>query len=104
MTAYRLVAEPRVDLDVAAAYHWYDNEEPGLGAEFLDELLAAYDRIAAGPLQYQDVRSGVRRALLRRFPYVVYFAVEPDVVVVLAVLHASRDPAEWQRRGRSRGP
>jgi len=35
---------------------------------------------------------------LRRFPYAAYFAVESDVVVVLAVLHVSRDPAEWQRR------
>ena len=99
MTEYRLVAEPRVDLDVAAAYQWYQNEEPGLGLAFLDQLLATYDRIATGPLQYQDLRSGIRRALLRRFPYAVYFAVEGDFVVVLAILHVSRDPAEWQRRG-----
>jgi plasmid stabilization system protein ParE len=99
VSEYRLVAEPRVDLDVAAAYQWYENEEPGLGVEFLDQLLAVYDRIARGPLQYQALRSGIRRALLRRFPYAVYFAVEGDVVVVLAVLHAGRDPAEWQRRG-----
>ncbi len=98
MTDYRLVAEPRVDLDVGATYQWYENEQPGLGPEFLDQLRAVYDRIAAGPFQYQDLRSGIRRALLRRFPYVVYFAVEADVVIVLAVLHASRDPAEWQRR------
>jgi toxin ParE1/3/4 len=99
VTEYRLVAEPRVDLDVAATYQWYENEEPGLGLAFLDQLLATYDRIATGPLQYQDLRSGVRRALLQRFPYAVYFAVEGDFVVVLAILHASRDPAEWQRRG-----
>lgn len=99
MTEYRLVAEPRVDLDIAAAYQWYENEEPGLGVEFVDQLLATYDRIAIGPRQYQSLRSGIRRALLRRFPYAVYFAVEGDLVVVLAVLHASRDPAEWQRRG-----
>jgi plasmid stabilization system protein ParE len=54
-------------------------------------------RLLAEP-RYQDLRSGIRRALLRRFLYAVYFAVEADVVVVLAVLHVSRDPAEWQRR------
>jgi len=98
VTEYRLVAEPRVDLDVAAAYQWYEYEQPGLGLEFLDQLRATYDRIAAGPFEYQDLRSGIRRALLRRFPYAVYFAVEGDLVIVLAVIHASRDPAEWQRR------
>jgi len=99
VTAYRLVAEPRADLEVAATFDWYENEETGLGQEFLDELRAAYDRIADGPLAYQDIRSGIRRGLLRRFPYAVYFAVVDEVVVVLAVLHIARDPAEWQRRG-----
>jgi plasmid stabilization system protein ParE len=70
--------------------------------EFLDELRAIYNRIADGPLKYQDLRGGIRRALLRRFPYAVYFAIEGDIVIVVAVLHASRDPAEWQRRGRKR--
>lgn len=98
MTAKRLLSTPRADLDVEAAFAWYENERSGLGLEFLDELRATYDRIPDGPLKYQVIRSGVRRALLRRFPYAVYFAVEEAVVVVLTVLHASRDPAEWQRR------
>lgn len=98
MTRYRLISEPRADLDVEAAFEWYENERPGLGLEFLDELRAAYDRISDGPLKYELLRSEIRRALLNRFPYAVYFAAEEDVIVVVAVLHASRDPAEWQRR------
>jgi plasmid stabilization system protein ParE len=98
VTEYRLVAEPRADLDVAATFDWYEKEQAGLGQEFLDEIRASYDRIADGPFAYQYLRSGIRRALVRRFPYAMYFAVEGDVVVVLAVLHVSRDPAEWQRR------
>ena len=100
MTEYRLVSEPQADLEIEAAFQWYEKEQPGLGMEFLGELRATYSRIVEGPLKYQHLRSGVRRALLRRFPYAVYFAVEQGSIVVLAVLHASRDPAEWQgRRG-----
>ncbi len=98
MIKHRLISEPAVDLDVEAAFEWYENERPGLGLEFLDELRRSYDRIGDGPLNYHDLRGGIRRALLKRFPYAVYFAVEEDSIVVLAVLHASRDPAEWQRR------
>ena len=98
MIEYRLVSEPPVDLDVEAAFEWYENERPGLGVEFLDELRATYNRIADRPLKYQELRGSIRRALLGRFPYAVYFAIEADIVVVVAVLHASRDPAEWQRR------
>ncbi len=98
MTAYRLVAEPSADLEVAAAFDWYEYEETGLGQDFLDEIRATYDRIADDALVYQNLRSGIRRGLLLRFPYAAYYAVERDVVVVLAVLHVARNPAEWQRR------
>jgi plasmid stabilization system protein ParE len=98
VTPYRLVAEPAADRDVEAAFAWYQNEREGLGLEFLDELRVAYGRIADGPLKYRELRSGIRRTLLRRFPYAVYFSVEGEVVVILAVLHAHRDPAEWQTR------
>jgi hypothetical protein len=49
VTAYRLISQPRADLDVEAAFEWYENERSGLGLEFLDELRATYDRIGYGP-------------------------------------------------------
>jgi len=93
---YRLISVPQVDFDVEAAFAWYENKRLGLGQEFLAELRAAYDRLAEGPYRYPVLRGEIRRALLKRFPYGVYFAVQGEVVV--AVLHAGRDPAEWQRR------
>jgi len=98
VTQYQIKAEPSVDADVEAAFDWYEGEQEGLGLEFVDELRAVYLRIVDGPLKYVEMRSGIRRALTRRFPYAVYFSIEETVVVVLAVLHAARDPAEWQRR------
>jgi plasmid stabilization system protein ParE len=47
---------------------------------------------------YEELRSGVRRALTKQFPYAVYFSVEEDTVLIVAVLHTARDPAEWQQR------
>lgn len=98
MTLPTLISEPEADLDIEESFHWYEGKSAGLGQEFLDELRAAYSRILDGPLKYQDLRSGVRCAWLRRFPYGVYFAIEPETIVVLAVLRASRDPAVWQSR------
>jgi plasmid stabilization system protein ParE len=95
---YRLEATSAVELDIEAAFEWYEGEETGLGFQFLDELRYSYVRILDHPLGYQDLRSGVRRALTRRFPCSIYFSIETDVIVVLAVLHSARDPEEWQRR------
>jgi plasmid stabilization system protein ParE len=98
LTLYRIVSDARVDRDIGAVYAWYENEREGLGAELLAELRATYTRIVDGPLRYQVLRSDIRRAMLRRFPYAVYFAVEADSIIVVAVLHASRNPSAWQRR------
>ena len=98
MKQYAIEAEHAVEADVEAAFNWYEGEEPGLGLEFLEELRAAYHRILDHPLGYQDLRSGICRALTRRFPYAVYFSIEEEAIVIVAVLSTARDPEEWQRR------
>ena len=98
MKRYAIEAELAVEADVEAAFNWYEREEPGLGFEFLEELRAAYQRILDHPLGYQDLRLRIRRALTRRFPYAVYFSIEEDIIVIVAVLRTARDPEEWQRR------
>ena len=98
MKQYAIEAERAVEADVEAAFNWYEGEEPGLGLEFLEELRAAYHRVLDHPLGYQDLRSGIRRALTRRFPYAVYFSIEEEAIVIVAVLSTARDPEEWQQR------
>ena len=98
MKQYRLQAEAAVEFDVESAFQWYETEESDLGFEFLKQLRDCYERLLRNPYGYQELRSGIRRALTKRFPYAVYFSIEDEFVVVLAVLHTARDPAEWQHR------
>jgi plasmid stabilization system protein ParE len=100
--SYGLRSTPRTQLDIEDAFDWYESERIGLGIEFLDELRAVYDRIEANPLKYQVLKFDVRRALTQRFPFAVYFLIEGDQVIILAVLHAARDPARWQQRHKFR--
>ncbi len=98
MADFHLVLEPQANLDIESAVGWYEGEREGLGLEFAGELRSTYDRILEGPLKYQLLRSDLRRAWLKRFPYAVFFACEETDVVVVAVLHASRTAEEWQSR------
>ena len=98
MNRYRLLSDVAADADIEAAFEWYESEQPGLGLTFLNEVRATYTRILDGPFKYQELRSGIRRALTRRFPYGIYFWVAADLIVVIAVLDTARDPAEWQYR------
>ena len=65
MTEYRLVAEPKLDPDVEAAFDWHESQQSQLGLRFLTELRATYGRLLQGPFKYQELQSGIRRALPR---------------------------------------
>jgi len=84
--------------DVSRAARWYDRQRPGLGAEFGEQLDRLLDVIAREPLRFPAVHRETRRALLRRFPYALFFQGRRDVVLVVAVLHASRNPKRWRDR------
>ena len=92
----RLRAE--AELDLADAALWYEEQRSGLGHQFLDEVLAAFSMIADTPLTYQVVHRRTRRALVHRFPFGIYYRVETSVIVVVAVMHGSRNPRHWKSR------
>ncbi len=93
----RIRQEAEQDLDEAA--HWYERQQEGLGGAFLDEVLEAFDRIRENPLVYPVLHRAIRRALLHRFPFGVFYQIEDDRIVVLAVMHGSRHPNAWKQRG-----
>lgn len=79
---------------------WYEEQREGLGAEFLaavDEQLKYY--ISQFPENFHELHRNTRRALLKRFPYGIYYRIYPDVIVVVACMHARRNPRVWQSRG-----
>ncbi len=86
-----LLVRPEAKQDVVEAAQWYDSKKIGLGVEFVDEIDAALDRVARGPKMYAAVYRDLRRSLVRRFPYAVYFAIRGTSVIVMAVLHQRRN-------------
>lgn len=54
--------------------------------------------IADFPLVGVELRPGVRRRILRRFPYSILYTLDNDVVLVIAVAHQRRRPGYWRRR------
>jgi len=80
------------ELDLERIEDWYDEQQPGLGREFRYAVDSVIARIADNPLAYPDRYRGARRALLRRFPYVLWYRVLESFVVVLACVHGKRDP------------
>ncbi len=93
-----LVVRRPAERDLLEAQQWYDDQRVGLGAEFRREVDRLFQRLVRSPQIYPVVHRGVSRAVLRRFPYLVFFAAEEKQVVVLACFHTSRDPRRIEER------
>lgn len=95
-----LVVRPEAESDVAAAVQWYEGQRPGLSLAFRSALDRAFSTIIENPDRYARIYRDVRRALVRRFPYGVFYIEQGERIVVVGVLHTSRNPTLWRSRSK----
>jgi plasmid stabilization system protein ParE len=84
--------------ELIEAQDWYEAQAPGLGDRFRGEIDGVVQRMADNPRQFPVVFKALRRARAKKFPYALFFLIEPNALLVIACFHASRDPRQWQRR------
>ncbi len=77
---------------------YYNGQVPGLGDAFVNEIETGIGIILAGPMIWRVIEDDVRRYLVRRFPYGIYYTIEDDLVVIWAVKHLHRRSDYWQQR------
>jgi len=88
---YDLTVHALAMSDLAEAQDWYERQQPGLGDELMAEVSEAFARLETSPEAFPIYYRGLRRLLMRRFPYKVFYRVEQAQVIVFRVLHTSRD-------------
>jgi len=88
---------PEARPEAAETRRWYEQREPRLGEAFTADLARTIQSISERPSQFPRVHGEIRRGVLDRFPYAVYFRAVANEVIVLAV-HGRQDPSRWQRR------
>jgi plasmid stabilization system protein ParE len=93
-----LIITPEAEEDLAEARAWYERKREGLGEQFVLCVEAALDHIRRVPAAAAEVAPGIRRVVVRKFPYGVFYRVDPDQIAVIAVYHSKRDPRGWQSR------
>jgi plasmid stabilization system protein ParE len=86
--------------EFAAAVQWYEEQRPGLGAEFYDAVIETTDRIETHPEIGAPVSPDqrTRRLLVQRFPYQAVYHLLADEVIIVAVAHLKRRPGYWKKR------
>ena len=94
---WRLDVSSEAELEIFEAALRYEREREGLGFRFEVQVNTVFARLVENPFQFPVIEQGVRRALVRDFPYGVFFTTETDLITVLAVLHLRRHPDSWKR-------
>lgn len=95
--AFRLKFSSRALREIGEAQEWYELQSPGLGEEFIAAVELQLKRLEQAPLLYAEVIPNVRRALLPRFPYGLFYAVRGNLIHIVAVLHDARNPRRWPK-------
>ena len=93
-----LVILPEAEHDLTQTYTWYEEQEIGLGEEFLRCVDACLQLIQRQPRMFQIVHENYRRAIVRRFPYVIFYEDLETEILIYVVFHSSQDPKKWRSR------
>ena len=90
---------PAIEAELKAIESYYENRSPGLGRQFIDEFERQVLALAAKPERWVVVQAYVRRCLMRRFPYIIYFRrVGAEKVRITVVKHQRRHPEYGRKR------
>lgn len=89
---------PDAETELAEAGQWYAHQREGLDLEFMQSIDDALLRIVSNPDVYPIVYRTLRRAVVRRFPFAIFYEVAADEIQVVAVFHSRRDPKSWKSR------
>lgn len=93
-----VVLSPEAQTDYDEAFDWYEMRQRGLGVRFATAVERVFNSIAAMPNMHAVVYKNLRKAVVRTFPYSIFYQVEPNQVLVVSVFHGRRDPSIWQGR------
>ncbi|MBM3860536.1 MAG: type II toxin-antitoxin system RelE/ParE family toxin [Verrucomicrobia bacterium] len=94
----RLIFHPAADAELIAAAEFYESQANGLGRDFLDETSHALSRIGDFPQAWPVMEADIRRCLLKRFPYAIFYRLTVEHIRILAIADLRREPGYWRER------
>jgi len=94
----KLLIRHKAKLDIKDAHNWYESQREGLGDIFLKDFASCINFICENPKSYPVILTEIRRALLKKFPYNVFYLFSKNKVVILACFHSKRNPNTWRAR------
>jgi toxin ParE1/3/4 len=93
----RLIIRQRAEIQITEIFNWYENKRSNLGDDFLISLEDSLSNIEINPLAFQLKYKHIRAVYIKRFPFGIFYTVEQEKIIIMAVFHLSRNPRLWKK-------
>ncbi|AFY78036.1 plasmid stabilization system protein [Pleurocapsa sp. PCC 7327] len=94
----RYVFHPEALNEYTEAVQYYTEQRVEVAQAFVNAIEDTVYRIGEAPTRYTEIDDDVRRCMAKRFPYGILYTIEQDYILILAVMHCSREPGYWKNR------
>lgn len=98
MSSFQLRIHPFAELDIKHAKEWYNGKSDYLGDEFFTEVEKTISQLLHNPKQFPILTKNIRKAVVKRFPFCIFYIVGANTVDLYSVFHNSRNPQVWKKR------
>ncbi len=95
---YKIELSDEAEVDLDKSYEYYANENEDLADNFYRYIANSIEEIRKNPNLYPDIHKNIRKFVIKKFPFVIYYKINDVVVEVVAIFHTSRNPEIWQER------
>ena len=92
---FKLIVQPNADTDISKAIEYYNAQRYGLGKEFFEELIEKVKQIHKYPNSVSIRYNRTHVASLKKFPYLIFYILIDNTIIVLAVVNSFRDSKSW---------
>jgi plasmid stabilization system protein ParE len=96
----KILVSEEAEFDIDDAYIWYELQKKDLGAAFIKNINSGFNKIKRNPYLYPIIHLSVRKHLIKKFPFCVYYFIDDsdNTIKIVAVVHNSRNPNIWKFR------
>ena len=96
----KIKLSPFAEQDLDTSIEWYNLKRDGLGKEFAIDVSKIFERIKENSLQFPKKYKEMRKATIKRFPYIIFFVISDDIAFILGIFNTYRNPEIIRQRSR----
>jgi toxin ParE1/3/4 len=87
---FEIIVKPLARIDLDEAILWYENKLNGLGERFYQAFLTASEAIRKSPDAFIEISPDIRRIIIKKFPYKLFYTISENKVFIIGIIHAKR--------------